>query len=63
MPGSLILINVVKVTGFYGSKSDPCLWKIWEKRVLHMIGIYVDDCLIIGKAESVAILIDELKNH
>jgi hypothetical protein len=38
---------------------------MWDKKVNHMIiiGIYVDDCLIIGKKESVGSLIDELKNH
>jgi hypothetical protein len=39
------LINVLKVIGFYGSKSDPCLWTMWDRKVNHMIiiGIYVDD--------------------
>jgi hypothetical protein len=48
-------INVLKVIGFYGSKSDPCLWTTWDEKVNHMIiiGIYVDDCLIIGKNESI----------
>jgi hypothetical protein len=43
------LINVLKVIGFHGSKSDPCLWTMWDGKVNHMImiGIYVNDCLII----------------
>jgi hypothetical protein len=47
------LINVLKITGFHGSKSDPCLWTMWDKRVNHMIiiRIYVDDFLIIKKEE------------
>jgi hypothetical protein len=59
------LINVLKVIGFYGSKSDPCLWTMWGEKVNHMIiiGIYVDDCLIIGKNESIDCLIDKLKKH
>jgi hypothetical protein len=59
------LINVLKVIGFYGSKSDPCLWTMWDEKVNHMIiiGIYVDNCLIIGKDESIDCLIDELKKH
>jgi hypothetical protein len=38
---------------------------MWGKKINHMIiiGIYVDDCLIIGKEEIIASLIDELKNH
>jgi hypothetical protein len=45
------LINVLKVIGFYGSKSDPCFWTMWDEKVNHMIiiGIYVKDCLFIGK--------------
>jgi hypothetical protein len=45
------LINVLKVIGFHGSKPDPCLWTMWDEKVNHMIiiGIYVNDCLIIGK--------------
>jgi hypothetical protein len=59
------LINVLKVIGFYGSKSDPCLWTMWDEKVNHMIiiGIYVDDCLIIGKDKNIDCLIDELKNY
>jgi hypothetical protein len=59
------LINLLKVIGFYGSKSDPCLWTMWDEKVNHMIiiGIYVDDCLIIRKYESIDYLIDELKKH
>jgi hypothetical protein len=41
------------------------LWTMWDGKVNHMIiiGIYVDDCLIIGKKESIDCLIDELKKH
>jgi hypothetical protein len=28
------LINVLKVIGFHGSKSDPCLWTMWEKKLI-----------------------------
>jgi hypothetical protein len=59
------LINVLKVIGFHGSKSDPCLWTMWDGKVNQMIiiGIYVDDCLIIGMEKSINHLFDELKNH
>jgi hypothetical protein len=59
------LINVLKDIGFLGSKSDPCLWTMGDEKVNHMkiIGIYVEDCLIIGKDESIDCLIDELKKH
>jgi hypothetical protein len=59
------LINVLKVIGFYGRQSDPCFWIMWDKKVNHMIiiGVYVDDCLIIGKDEIIDCLIDELKKN
>jgi hypothetical protein len=46
-----------------GSKSDPCLCKMWVEKVNHMIiiRIYVNDCLIIGKEECIDCLIDKLK--
>jgi hypothetical protein len=31
------LINVLKVIGFHGSKSDPCLWTMWDEKVNYMI--------------------------
>jgi hypothetical protein len=38
---------------------------MWDEKVNHMIiiGIYVDDCLIIGKEKSIDHLIDELKRN
>jgi hypothetical protein len=59
------LINVLKVVEFHGSKSDPCLWTMWDKKVnlMMIIGIYVNDCMVIGKEESIECLIDELKKH
>jgi hypothetical protein len=59
------IINVLKVIVFYGIKFDPCLWKMWDKKINHMIiiGIYVDDCLIIGKEESIECIINELKKY
>jgi hypothetical protein len=57
------LIDVLKVIVFEDSKSDPCLWTMWDSVVNQMliVGIYVDDCLIIGKEWSVSHLLDELK--
>jgi hypothetical protein len=38
---------------------------MWDENVNHMIiiGIYVDDCLIIKKDETIDCFIDELKKH
>jgi hypothetical protein len=59
------LIDVLKVIGFEVSKSDPCLWTMWDSVVNHMliIGIYVDDCLINGKESSISNLLEELKKN
>jgi hypothetical protein len=59
------LINVLKIIAFHGSKSDPCLWTMWDEKVnqIIIIGMYVDDCLIIGKEKSIDHLIDEFKRH
>jgi hypothetical protein len=59
------LIEVLKFIGFEGSKSDPCLWTMWDSVVNHMliIGIYVDDCLIIGKESSISNLFEDLKKY
>jgi hypothetical protein len=47
------LINVLKVIGFYGSKSDLCLWTVWDKKVNYMtvIRMYFDKYLIIKKGK------------
>jgi hypothetical protein len=59
------LIDVLKLIGFEGRKSDPCLWTMWDSVVNHMliIGIYVDDCLIIGNESSISNLLEDLKKH
>jgi hypothetical protein len=59
------LIDVLKVIGFEGIKSDPCLWTMWDSVVNHMliIGIYVDDCLMVGKESSISNLLEDLKKH
>jgi hypothetical protein len=59
------LIDVLKVIGFEGSKSDPCLWTMRDSVLNHMliIGIYFNDCLIIGKESSILNSFEELKKH
>jgi Reverse transcriptase (RNA-dependent DNA polymerase) len=50
------LIVVLKVIGFEWTRSDPCLWTMWDPVVNHMliVGIYVDHCLILGKESSIS---------
>jgi hypothetical protein len=51
----------LKLIGFKGYKSDPCLLSKWTQDGVIMIGIYVDDCLLIGKRDKIDELIVELK--
>ena len=56
------LIEVLKSVGFIENKSDPCLLSKWDKEDVMLIGIYVDDCIVIGKEEQISKLIDDLKS-
>jgi hypothetical protein len=51
----------LKSIGFKGNKSDPCLLSKWTQDGVIMIGVYVDDCLVIGKRDKIDELIVELK--
>jgi hypothetical protein len=54
-------MSTLKLIGFKGNKSDLCPLLKWTKNGVIMIGIYVDDCLVIGKREEIDELIVELK--
>jgi hypothetical protein len=55
------LMATLKLIGFKGNKYDPCLLSKWNQDGVIMIGIYVDDCLVIGKRDKIDELIVELK--
>jgi Reverse transcriptase (RNA-dependent DNA polymerase) len=55
------LISVLKSLGFKENKSNPCLLSKWDHNNFIIIGIYVDDCLVIGKETQISQLIVELK--
>jgi hypothetical protein len=57
------LMSNLKLIGFKGNKFDPCLLSKWTQDGLIMIGIYVDDCLVIGKRNRIDDLIVELKTR
>jgi hypothetical protein len=42
------LMATLKLIGFKGNKSEPCLLSKWSQDGAIMIRIYVDDCLVIG---------------
>jgi hypothetical protein len=55
------LMATLKSIGFKGNKSDPCLLLKWTQVGVIMIGIYVDDCLVIGKRDKIDELIVDLR--
>jgi hypothetical protein len=56
-----MLMATLKCIGFKGNKSDPFLLSKWSQDGIIMIGIYVDDYLVIGKHDGIDELIVELK--
>jgi hypothetical protein len=46
---------------FTENKSDPCLLSRWINGNVIMIGIYVDDCLVVGKEDQIEELVQGLK--
>jgi len=56
------LVDTLKGLGFVENKSDPCLLSKWEDDEIILVGVYVDDCLVIGKQDQIEKLIVELNN-
>jgi hypothetical protein len=54
-------MDTLKLIEFKGNKSDLCLLSKWTQDGVIMIGIYVDDCLVIGKCDKIDELIVSLK--
>jgi hypothetical protein len=52
----------LKDAGFVENKSVPCLLSKWEDGEVILIGIYVDDYIVIGKENQISMLITGLKN-
>jgi hypothetical protein len=55
------LLSTLKSMGFNENKSDPCLLSRWINGKVIMIGIYVDDCLVVGKEDQIQEVIQGLK--
>jgi hypothetical protein len=47
------LLSTLKSMGFTEKKSDWCLLSRWINGKVIMIGIYVDDCLVVGKEDQI----------
>ena len=57
------LTNVLKSIGFTGGDVDPCLLFKKTKHSLVLIGLYVDDLLIIGSDEDIDIVIGDIEKY
>jgi hypothetical protein len=55
------LLSTLKSMGFTENKSDPCLLTRWINGKVIIIGIYVDDCLVVGKEDHIQDVIQGLK--
>jgi hypothetical protein len=55
------VMSTLKLIVLKGSESDPCLLSKRNEYGVIMIGIYVDDCLVIGKCVGIDELLVELK--
>ena len=57
------LVSALKECGFNGNSVDPCLWTKYSNHGIVLLGIYVDDCLVIGSNEGIDDVINGLKMH
>jgi Reverse transcriptase (RNA-dependent DNA polymerase) len=55
------LICELKDLGFTENKSDPCLLSKGNQSNIMIVGIYVDDCLVLGKEQDINKLIVDLE--
>jgi hypothetical protein len=53
----------LKLIGFKDNKFNPYLLSKWSQDGVIMIGIYVDNCLVIGRCNRIDELIVELKKR
>ena len=57
------LRDVLKSIGFEGGDIDPCLLFKRTEKGLVLIGLYVDDLLIIGSEQDIEIVINDIEKH
>ena len=57
------LVSILRDIGFKGGEADPCLLQ-WESKFgIVFMGLYVDDCLSIGKPEALQLLSEEMQKR
>jgi hypothetical protein len=47
------LVLALKGCIFQGNSVDPCLWTKYTEHGIVFVGIYVDDCLVIGNEKDI----------
>ena len=56
-------VEILKKIGFSGGFIDPCLFSRENENGIVLIGLYVDDNLMVGHSEAIQEVIAQLKNH
>jgi hypothetical protein len=56
------LVLALKGCDFQGNSVDPCLWTKYTEHGIVFVGIYVDNCLVIGNEYGINYVIDRQKN-
>jgi hypothetical protein len=57
------LVLTLKGCGFQGNSVDPCLWTKYTEHGIVFVGIYVENCLVIGNEKDINDVIDGLKTY
>ena len=55
--------DVVKSIGFVQSKMDPCLFLRKSKEGIVYMGVWVDDCLLVGDQKSIDKAVKDMEQH
>jgi hypothetical protein len=54
---------LLKGCGFQGNSVNPCLWTKFKEHGIVFVGIYVDNCLVIGNENGINDIINGLKTY
>jgi hypothetical protein len=57
------LVLALKGCGFQGTSVNPCLWTKYTEHGIVFVGVYINDCLVIGNENSINDVINGLKSY